>query len=204
MARQGKSDGGAALRMAVTLISALFHATLFVLLVRTLAPSPIYDDTPAIQVALVAPVRPAHPKHDLAKPAPKDDRTAPSQIGPTRPVPPAPRFDGDAAPLTLDGAAPNGAELAARGRQALRGLRGCDSPQLTREARERCEGEHWDRTAAGPARLNLDPDGRYARNPEPFLSRRPTKGCRARATGDVDVRGENGNTRAGITCVFAF
>jgi hypothetical protein len=93
-------------------------------------------------------------------------------------------------------------EGAAQGRPALRGLRGCDL--ATREARERCEVERWSRAAPVAPRLNLDPSGRYAKDPEPFLLRRPKDGCRARMGGDVDARGDDSNVRAGVTCVVPF
>jgi hypothetical protein len=117
-------------------------------------------------------------------------------------VSPAP--DGAGAPLTSSDAAPGDEELAAGVRQALRRLRGCDRAQLTRDERERCEARRWVGPAPVAARLDLDPSRRYAENPEPFLSRRPTNGCRARATGDVDAMGDDGNARAGITCVKPF
>jgi len=89
-------------------------------------------------------------------------------------------------------------------RQALQGLAGCDSPRLTREDRERCDARRWARSGPAEPGLNLDASGRYAENPEPLLSRRPTKGCRARATGDVSPGGDDANVRAGFTCVVPF
>jgi hypothetical protein len=75
---------------------------------------------------------------------------------------------------------------------------------MTRQERERCDAERWARVAPAAPRLNLDPAGRYARNLEPFLSRRPKDGCRARLAGDVDARGNDMNARAGVTCVVPF
>lgn len=87
----------------------------------------------------------------------------------------------------------------------LRGLRGCDGPDLTREERERCRTDLWARTAPTlTARLDLDPAGRFAGHAEPFLSRRPSNGCRLRATGDTDVMGDSQGVRAGLTCVLPF
>jgi len=59
--------------------------------------------------------------------------------------------------------------------------------------------------APADPRLNLDPSGRYTKkNLEPYLSRPPEKGCRARLTGETDVRGDDENLRAGVTCVKRF
>lgn len=107
------------------------------------------------------------------------------------------------APLA-SGGAPSQADLTAKGRQALRGLGGCDRVTMTREERERCEAERWARVGQASPRLNLDPSGRYAKNPEPFLLRRPKDGCRARMGGDVDAMGDDSNVRAGVTCVVPF
>lgn len=194
------------MRSVALLASAVFHAVLFVLLVRYLAPPPGYEEPPSIQVSLVPPLRPERAHRDLADPAQSEARDALAQTEPVLPVQPAAtsQADGGAAPLTPSGAAPGEAEIAARGRQALRGLRGCDLARLTREERERCETERWARVPQVTARLNLDPTGRYAKNPEPFLSRRPKDGCRARLTGDVDPMGNDMNARAGVTCVIPF
>jgi len=86
----------------------------------------------------------------------------------------------------------------------LRGLRNCDRPTFTRQERERCEAERWAGVAPVAPRLNLDPSGRYAKDPTPYLVRRPEKGCRARMTGEVDARGDDENVRAGVTCVKRF
>jgi hypothetical protein len=83
-------------------------------------------------------------------------------------------------------------------------LRNCDRPTFTRQERERCEAERWAGAAPGAARLNLDPSGRYAEDPTPYLTRRPEKGCRIRMTGEADARGDDGNVRAGVTCVKRF
>ena len=111
---------------------------------------------------------------------------------------------GDAAPVAPSGAAPREDDVAARTRQALRRLRGCDQARLTREEREQCETERWARAAPVTARLNLDLSGRYAKDSTPFLLRRPTNGCRARLAGDVDAMGDDSNARAGILCVVPF
>jgi hypothetical protein len=179
---------------------------LFAVLVRYLAPPPAYDEPPSIQVSLVPPVRPDRAHREAAAPARSEDRDASAQTEPALPIQPlSPSLpSGGAAPSTPGDAAPGEAELAANGRQALRGLRGCDLARLTRQERERCEAERWARVAPVTARLNLDPTGQYAKNPEPFLSRRPKDGCRARLAGDVDGMGNDMNARAGVTCVVPF
>lgn len=205
MSRWGKSGGRRALRPVALLASAIFHAALLVLLVRYLAPPPVYDEPPSIQVSLVPPLRSERAPRD-ADPARSDHRGALAQTEPALPIQPLPPWppNGGAAPSTPSGAAPGEAEGAAKGLLALRGLRGCDLARLTPQDRERCEAERWARVAPVTARLNLDPTGRYAKNPEPFLSRRPKDGCRARLTGDVDPMGNDMNARAGVTCVVPF
>lgn len=186
------------MRSVSLLASAIFHAILFVALVRYLAPPPGYEEPPSIQVSLVPPVRPERAHRAVADPARSDDRGALAQTEPVLPIQSAPTS------LANGDAASGEAEGPAKGRPALRGLRGCDPVRLTREERERCEAERWARVAPVTTPLNLDPTGRYAKNPEPFLSRRPTDGCRARLTGDVDPMGNDMNARAGVTCVIPF
>jgi hypothetical protein len=209
MVERGRSRGGAA-RTAAFVASAVFHAVLLVLLVRYASQgTPTYREPPAIQAMLVPPDRPGPVHRDRAGPRSSDDhdalaRTAPAPLAPSAASPPP----ADVAPFTLgaspDTIAPGEADLAARGRQALQGSRGCDRGELTREQREDCEAQRWARAAPVTPRLNLDPSGRYARNPEPFLSRRPSKGCRVRVAGDVDGMGNDMNARAGVTCVKPF
>ncbi len=101
-------------------------------------------------------------------------------------------------------APPGDGGLAGRAQQALQGLAGCERAGLSREERERCETRRWASADAPAKRLNLDPSGRYVEDTEPFLSRRPKKGCRVRATGDTNAMGDSGNARAGFTCVVPF
>jgi hypothetical protein len=202
MVERGRSRGGGA-RTAAFVVSAVFHAVLLVLLVRYASQgAPTSREPPVIQAMLVPRDRPAPADRDRSGPRSSDDRDAQARTAPAPPVPsvasPPP---GDVAPDTI---APGEADLAARGRQALRGSRGCDRVDLTREAREDCEAQRWARAAPVTARLNLDLAGRYARNPEPFLLRRPKNGCRARMGGDVDAMGDDSNVRAGVTCVKPF
>jgi hypothetical protein len=211
MGERGRSRDGGALRTAAIVASALFHAVLLALLVRyAVHETPAYREPTIIQATLVPPDRPGPAHRDRASRRPSDNRDAPARTAPGLPVQAAaPPVLGDVAPFTpgdaSPGAAPPGeADVAARGRQALRGLGGCDRVELTLKEREDCEAQRWAGVAQVAKRLNLDPSGRYARNPEPFLSRRPSKGCRVRVAGDVDGMGNDMNARAGVTCVKPF
>jgi hypothetical protein len=188
--------------LAVLLASAVFHAVLLIALVRYLPPPPIYAEGPSLEVSLIAPPRSSRARRVVAKRARPDDRGALVQTAPTLSIPAVSpsSSEGDASPPAPGGDASG--DGAAQRRPALRGLRGCDL--ATREARERCEAERWARAAPVAPRLNLDPSGRYARDPEHFLLRRPKDGCRARMGGDVDARGDDSNVRAGVTCVVPF
>ena len=204
MSRWRKSGGGGVLRLAAFLAAVVFHAILLFFLVRYLPPAPTYGEPPSIQVSLVPPPRSGRAARDAA-PTRSPNRDALARAQPVLPIQPlAPLSpNGGVAPFTTS-ATPGEAGVGAKGLQALRGLRGCDLARLTPEERERCETERWARVQPVTPRLNLDPTGRYAKNPEPFLSRRPTDGCRARLTGDVDPMGNDMAGRAGITCVIPF
>jgi hypothetical protein len=49
----------------------------------------------------------------------------------------------------------------------------------------------------------FDPHGRYAGDPEPYLTRMPTNGCKVRAAGDTTGFGDHG-VAAGVTCGWSF
>ena len=202
MARRGSSRGGGA-RTVALVASGVFHAVLLAFLVRQAArDTPAYQEPPSIQATLVTPDRPTRIDRGRVRRRPLDAPDPLARAAAMLPVPPpvtplSP--DGGAAPSS--GGSSSEAEVAARARQALRG---CARAELTREQREDCEARRWADAAPVTARLNLDLAGRYAKNPEPFLSRRPTKGCRARITGDVDGMGNDMNARAGVTCVKPF
>ena len=205
MLKWRKSGRNAVLRPAALVASAIFHVILLILLVRYLASTSVYVEPPAIQVSLVPPLRSDRTHRDGADRALPSDHHPLARAESSLPIQPLSAPNGDVPPFAPGAAAPGEAERAAKRPQVLSGLRRCDPARLTLEERERCEAERWARVAAAPtARLNLDPSGRYARNPEPFLLRRPKNGCRARAGGDVDVRGDDSNVRAGITCVVPF
>jgi hypothetical protein len=197
MAGGRSSSRRATLRPAALAVSAALHAALAVLLGYFLSKTPTYTEPRAIQVTLVAPARREAP--------PRTERDQPRRLTPRPPVASA---GAEVAPLPVAPApgvaGPAADGEAGRGQRVLQALGRCDRAGLSREERERCETGRWARAGPANARLNLDASGRYAENPEPFLSRRPTKGCRARATGDVNAMGDPGNARAGVTCVIPF
>jgi hypothetical protein len=86
---------------------------------------------------------------------------------------------------------------------------GCGSASLLRlspEERNRCQDALIAQGKAGPqVRVDLDPRGLYAQDPdaEPYLVRRPKKGCKVMATGDQTAAGASG-AAAGIRCAVPF
>lgn len=213
MAERGKSRSGAA-RTAAIALSVVFHLVLLALLVRYAArTTPAQVEPPTIQALLFPTARPDRDRRDRVRPASPGDRDARARAGrkallaqALSPGEAASIAPGVALPPTGMGA---GADVAAGAQPRLRGLGGCARPDLTRREREDCEARRWadaapSSTAQADPHLNLDLTGRYAKNPEPFLSRRPSNGCRARLTGETDVRGDDQNYRAGVTCVKPF
>lgn len=201
---KGGLRGVRGFRLAVLVASALLHAALFAVLAHNVAEAPNHEEARTLEVSLVSPPPRPRIRRNPTDPSPPKDHGLP---GPTRPenlVSPvvAPASAENVQPAPGDALRP-GDEPRAGPQRTLRGLGGCDQRRLTREEREQCETQAWSR--AGPdMRLNLDPTGRFAKNPEPFLSRRPDKGCRIRLTGEDDPRGDDMNARAGVTCVKRF
>ena len=205
MSGRGKSGDIGPLRPAILLASAIFHAVLFAYLAHYVAQPPDHDEAPSIQVSLVPQSKPSLTHRHTADPRRPNDREPSARTAPEQPIASAAssRASDNIAPSAPSGAEAGQDEAMAGVRRALRGLK-CDREQLSREEQEQCETQRWARAAPVTARLNLDPTGRFAKNPEPFLSRRPKKGCRLRLTGDVDAMGDDMNSRAGITCVKRF
>jgi len=194
----GRRPQGRARTLAVA-ASIAFHVLVLAVLARFLVQVATYAEPPVVQVVLVSP-HTSPPRPESARTERREaPRRTPLQLHAPVAAPPGV----ETLPLAPQAAPPPDA-LPGAARQALRGLAGCDNPRLTREERERCDARRWAKAAPADPKLNLDLTGRYAVNPEPFLSRRPTKGCRARATGDVDPMGDTGNARAGVTCVVPF
>jgi len=96
---------------------------------------------------------------------------------------------------------PNGA------RQALRYLVGCERAGffgLSSEERQRCEDQLTaNRKRSPPLRFTLAPGAGYVTDPEPYLNRKPTNGCKARAAGDDTPMGVQG-AAVGIACARPF
>lgn len=217
MTRGGQAGRGGTWRMAGFVASALLHAVLLAYLLHYAARDmPAYDQPPLLQVVLVTPSRSDGDREtnrpvrrrvatriDALPTPPRSSLSSLSNIAPSGP-------NGTAvADVGLEGAGPEVAAqgaggLAANGREALRGLGGCNRPAFSRQECERCEAERWAGVAPATARLNLDPSGRFAKDPTPYLVRRPEKGCRLRMTGEADARGDDQNVRAGVTCVKRF
>lgn len=103
------------------------------------------------------------------------------------------------------------AEAAARA--AVREGFGCDPKLMFRlsaaeqEACRRHDRQYAARKNQGPgATANLDPDGRFGKpNPdEPWLVRKPEKGCKPRVGGAGGDLTSSEHFVPGITCVFKF
>lgn len=180
--------------------SAAAHLAFFALIVWRLGATPTQAEPPVIQLQLIP--QPRAPTEESRRRTAHTAAPRPARLPPTIEAPPV-------APLLT----PEPAERPAEVRQALRALVGCSHAALTRlsaEEQARCrDREVAALTVEGNApllRLNLDRRGAYAENPEPYLSRRPKKGCKPRAAGDVaaaPMGGQEG-VAAGVTCGWAF
>lgn len=189
-------------RTVAVAASVVAHAGLFLLFAWRLGETPTPPEPPTMVVQLMP-----WPQQAKPEPEPKAPRRADPADRERRPVAARPSL-----PPPPDLAAPAPAPLAvdeAAGAQALRGLLDCrpaNLDRLTAEARERCErrlaGDPTLRTASSP-RLNLDASGRHAPDDEPYLARRPKKGCKVRAAGGADPMGKQGAV-GGVACVMRF
>lgn len=192
------------------LASLAIHAALLLALVHYLSQDRVFAEAPVMRVVLVPPPL----KMDVPE-ASQPRRTDNVRRGPALPSTARARqltardaFVLGDAPIAAEGH--KGAELNLP--TVLRGFRECERPGLSRDERERCESRRWAQIEPPRMRLNLDVSGRYAENPEPFLSRRPKDGCRPRVTGDVNPTpgasrappADTGHARGGATCVFPF
>jgi hypothetical protein len=152
-------------------------------------------DAPAMQVFLAPPM--------VLRRAPPPPRQAPRpHTARSSERAPVVRHDAAATPVSGNGEAGDQAVPPAV-RRALRGLIGCRLADLSDAERQRCEdrlGALEDRR--GP-KLNLDVRGAFARDPDPYLARKPKDGCKVRAGGDADPAGEQG-AAIGIGCAWSF
>lgn len=183
----------------------LVHGAVLFLLVWRLGAAPFIAEAPTMNVQLT---RPLHSRAPVAKRSPQPAREAGGLAAPrTAPFQILPAPERNAAPGDI--AQP----LAGRDgdvRRVLRALLGCEHARLaalSAEERERCLDQMTEAGANEPgsvfARLNLDVRGAYGKDPQPYLNRRPKKGCKARAAGDVTPAGQEGPT-AGIDCAWSF
>jgi|GraSoiStandDraft_4_1057263.scaffolds.fasta_scaffold216353_3 hypothetical protein len=176
------------------------HAVLFGLLVWHLGRTPERAEPPTMNVRLVAPPRARPPDAKTPSRSVAHQRAPAPEVIPARPalleVPPT------VAPRLAEPAPPGGAQPALR---ALVGCQHADLLQLSSKERDRCQDRFAAAPAVAPPSVNLDKDGRFAagQNDEPYLSRRPTKGCKVRTVGDQAPSGEQGGA-AGVQCVFKF
>jgi hypothetical protein len=199
--RVGRRKG----RALAVAASGAAHALVVSLLVWRLGTAPPLADPPVMSVELATLPHRA-PRETVREPprTQRPSRTAqPPALHVTPEPPPAESREANPAPETPGG---RGAGVT----QALRGLLGCehaDLMKLSPEERERCR-DRQTADAAGlrgqpPGRLNLDRHGDYAANPEPYINRKPTNGCKPRAAGDVRRDGAQG-VRAAVSCAVPF
>lgn len=172
--------------------SCLLHAVLIGLALRHLGEAPLFSPAPVMNIELVPwrTERPPAPKR-AARPDPAPRPSRPEALA--RP----PSNESPAANPVLPPAG-----LAPGVRRALRGLTGCD--RLPRDERDACH----DRLAAtrqdDRPRLNLDPRGQFAENPEAYINRKPKNGCKLRAAGEAGALVQNDGARAAFACAWDF
>ena len=178
-------------------LSLAFHVAIVAVLTWQLGRQAAPPEAPVINVRLVtlAPRKPAEPRkaerREQRPLAVRTPRAAPPPTVAAAPIAPTPAL---------------AADPAAGVSRTLRRAVGCEHADLMRlspEERERCRERAVADAKTPDRRLNLDPTGRYAENPEPYLQQRPTKGCKPRAGGSVDPMGKHG-AAAGVTCVIPF
>lgn len=189
-------------RTLAIVLSAVAHAGLFLLFAWRLGDTPERPEPPVMIVELTPwPKRAAPPEpREAPRRAEPAERHRP-QITARPSLPPPPGIAPPAAAPFETGDVQGG--------QVLRGLMDCRPANLDRlspEARERCErrlvGDPALKSASGQ-RLNLDPSGRYVQEDEPYLARRPKKGCKVRAGATRDPMGKQGPA-TGVACAMPF
>jgi hypothetical protein len=180
--------------------AAAFHALVLVLLTWRLGLQPEAPAPPIVNIDLTPPWRPhvVSPRLDR-----EGRRRAPATA---RPVGRADEPRG-APPVAATGLARSADGAAAEAvRPVLRGLLGCEQARLlglTAEERQHCLDRLAEARAAAPTTLNLDARGAFGREPEPYLARKPTRGCKPRAAGDAGPMGNEG-AAAGLACAWSF
>ena len=192
-------------RAAAITVSIAAHALATGLLVWRMGTAPSRAEPPVMNLQLAN--LPRHVPASAEREPRRDRRPSPIASSPTPRAAPAisPPQAREANPFPEP-------PLGARSDVAptLRALLGCEHARLldlSAEERERCrdrlaaEGERA--RGAHAARLNLDRRGDFTANPETYLNRMPTKGCKPRASRDVAPDGTEG-AKATVTCVIPF
>jgi len=186
-------------------LSVAAHVLAFLALFWKFGASLAYPETPVINVEL-APWSRASP----APPPPVKPPKAKPVRNPIRPnLPPVlaqPLSEARPADAVAQAPVPQApGDEASRLRNALRRGAGCEHADLlglTAAERQACL-DQLAKAQAGAARLNFDLRGGYAKNPQPFLERRPKNGCKPRAGGDKAPMGQEG-VAGGLTCAWSF
>jgi hypothetical protein len=167
--------------------SAAFHALLLLLFVLDLDRGPVVPSIPPMIVSLerapeaVPPPTARSASQGAAKvpsPAPK------TEVAPAAPVavPAAPALAPALTPALASAPAPASSAAPAPPASSLRGLGKCRLATLDRlspDERARCQEQLAQGLDGGhAARPNLDPTGRYVKDPAPYLTRPPKDGCK--------------------------
>jgi hypothetical protein len=195
-------------RLSGVLLAAVFHVGLVALLIWSLRSPIVGSGERAVEVVLIPPTTtPAVRTPALAVPGRRR-----SAGGPKPPLAVSPPLGAGQAPAPWRPSSPGSAAppaLADAVRAALRSRLGCASANLfglSPEERRRCqEVAAAAARVAPPIALDLDPRGLYALDPdaEPYLVRKPKKGCKPMAAGDQAPVGASG-AAAGISCAVPF
>lgn len=180
-------------------LSIAAHVVVFLALFWKFGAAPTYAELPAMNVQL-APLPTSRPKPEratrrhLARVVPNSasSNAPPALVSPAA-EPPAPQAASQPPPDSM--------------RNVLRRAAGCDPAALvglSPAERDAC----LDRLAkgrGGPSGLNLDRRGDYAaaKNPAPYLTRKPRNGCKATGAGDAAPSGDQG-LKAGVGCAWSF
>ena len=191
-------------RTLAILASTVAHVALFTVLAWRLGTTPQVAEPPVMNVQLARLARPVKPPPLVLN----DRRAVPETARPTSTaaLPPQPTTSDDPKAQVVAPAAPGDGDE--RARQALRRTLGCrdaDLLNLSAEERQRCRDQlAAGANGAGAVGLNLDRrDFGASKDIEPYLQRRPKKGCKARAGGEAAPSGEQG-AAMGVGCAWAF
>lgn len=204
--RRGRIDR----RWAVA-ASVAAHLAAFLAMFWHFGTPPRYAEPPIMSVELLRPGKPAPPQ----QPERAAKRTsAPASLDRRRPtlaIPPPP-FTAPALPEP-----PSGDETREGVRATLKGLLGCDhavliglSPAERQDCLDRLAQARTAELGKVPAALSLTRPGDFAaKNPTPYLIRRPKDGCKARAAGDVRpgpafAGGGKEGFAGGVDCAWSF